>query len=70
MQQKLSTLLAGLAAFLVVVALVLAMQHYTAPAPLNASRAAERAAALKEVRETAQKTLTTEIGRASCRERV
>ena len=59
MNQKLATLLAGLGAFLVVAALVFAMKHYTAPVPLNATRAAERAAALKEVRETAQKTLTT-----------
>jgi hypothetical protein len=59
MNHKTVTFLAGLGAFLVVALLVFAMKHYTAPAPLNASRAAERAAALKETRETAQKTLTT-----------
>ena len=58
MNQKACTLLAGLGAFLVVGLLVVAMKYYTAPAPLNASRSAERAAARKEVREAAQKTLS------------
>ena len=35
------TFLAGLGAFLVVALLIFAMKHYTAPVPLNASRAAE-----------------------------
>jgi len=42
--------LAILGAFLIVAALVLAMRHYVKTEPLNASRAAERAAALKEIR--------------------
>ena len=37
-------------AFLIVGALVLAMRHYTRTEPLNANRATERAAALKELR--------------------
>ncbi len=59
MNPKFVTCLAGLGAFLVVGVLIFAMKHYTAPAPLNAARAAERAAARKEVAETARKTLTT-----------
>ncbi len=59
MNHKTVTFLAGLGAFLVVALLIFAMKHYTAPVPLNASRAAERAAALKEIREAGQKTLTT-----------
>jgi hypothetical protein len=39
-----------LGAFLIVAALVWAMRHYTQAAALNAGRAAERAAALKELR--------------------
>lgn len=58
MNQKACTFLAGAGAFLVVALLVVAMKHYTAPAPLNASRSAERAAARKEVREAAEKTLS------------
>ena len=58
MNQKVCTLLAGVGAFLVVGLLVVAMKYYTAPAPLNASRSAERAAARKEVREAAEKTLS------------
>jgi len=42
--------LAVLGAFLIVAALVWAMRHYTRPEPLNASRAAERAKALAELR--------------------
>ncbi len=41
--------LALVGAFLIVGALVFAMRHYTRPEPLNANRAAERAAALKEL---------------------
>ena len=41
---------ATLGAFLIVALLVWAMRHYTQPAPLNASRAAERATALAELR--------------------
>src|SRR5437868_9627256 len=59
MNQKTISLFAGLAAFLVVGVLVFALKHYTEPAPLNASRSGERAAARKEVREAAQKTLNT-----------
>ena len=59
MNPKAVTCLAGLGAFLVVGLLVVAMKHYIAPVPLNASRSAERAAARKEVREAAQKTLST-----------
>jgi hypothetical protein len=43
-------LAAILGSFLIAAALVLAMRHYTQPAPLNASRAAERARALAELR--------------------
>jgi len=39
-----------LGAFLIVAALVFAMRHYLITPPLNANRAAERAAALKELR--------------------
>ena len=42
--------IAILGAFLIVAALVWAMRHYTQPEPLNASRAAERAKALAEIR--------------------
>ena len=59
MNNKFATFLAGLGAFFIVVLLVFAMKHYTRPAPLNQARAAERSAALKEVREAATKTLNT-----------
>jgi hypothetical protein len=39
-----------LGAFLIVAALVFAMRHYLKSEPINANRAAERAAALKELR--------------------
>ena len=39
-----------LGALLIVAALVWAMRHYTAPEPVNANRAAERAKALGELR--------------------
>jgi hypothetical protein len=42
--------IAILGAFLIVVALVWAMRHYTRPEPLNANRAAERARALADLR--------------------
>ena len=48
-----------LGAFLIVAALVWAMQHYTRPAPLNANRAAERAKALAELRAGEAETLHT-----------
>jgi hypothetical protein len=48
-----------LGAFLIVAALVWAMQHYTSPAPLNAGRAAERANALKELRAAESAALQT-----------
>jgi len=41
-----------LCALLIVAALVWAMRHYTAPEPVNANRAAERAKALAELRAT------------------
>jgi len=47
-----------LGAFLIVGALVLAMRHYTRVEPLNANRAAERAAALKELRAAARLALS------------
>lgn len=59
MNPKPLPLLAGLAGLLVVVALVQAMKHYTAPPPLNQARAAERHAALKEVRESSQASLSS-----------
>ncbi|MEY2409410.1 MAG: hypothetical protein QOF48_2080 [Verrucomicrobiota bacterium] len=59
MNHKAVTFLAGLGAFLVVALLIFAMKHYIAPAPLSASRSAERAAALKEIRESSQKLLAT-----------
>lgn len=46
-------------AFLIVGALVYVMQKYTQTAPLNANRAAERAAALKELRATESDALHT-----------
>jgi hypothetical protein len=42
--------MALIGAFLIIGALVMAMRHYTKTEPLNANRAAERAAALKELR--------------------
>jgi hypothetical protein len=59
MNHKLATFFAGLGAFLVVALLVLAMKHYTRPAPLNAGRAEERKKALAEVHEAGVKTLNT-----------
>ena len=50
---------AVIGAFLIVGALVMAMRHYTTTEPLNANRAAERAAALKELRATEADALTT-----------
>ena len=49
---KLAYGLAVLGAFLIVGALVFAMQNYTKTEPLNANRAAERAKALGELRAT------------------
>ncbi len=46
-------------AFLIVAALVWAMQHYTRPEPLNANRAAERAKALAELRAAEAESLHT-----------
>lgn len=46
-------------AFLIVGALVMAMRHYTKVEPINANRAAERAAALKELRATEADALTS-----------
>lgn len=51
--------IAILGAFLIVAALVWAMRHYTQPAPLNAARAAERAAALRELRASESDALHT-----------
>jgi len=48
-----------LGAFLIVAGLVWAMRHYTQTPPLNANRAAERAAALKELRATEADALNT-----------
>jgi len=48
-----------LGASLIVAGLVWAMRHYTQVAPLNANRAAERAAALKELRSSESDTLQT-----------
>ena len=59
MNHRIATILAGLGAFLVVALLVVAMKYYTRPTPLNQARAAERSAALKEVREAAAKALNT-----------
>ena len=56
---KMAYTLAVLGAFLIAGALVLAMQHYTKVEPLNANRAAERAAALKELRATEVDVLNT-----------
>ena len=47
---KMAYVLGVAGAFLIVGALVLAMQHYTQSEPLNAKRAAERAAALRDLR--------------------
>jgi len=46
-------------ALLIVLVLILAMQHYTRPAPLNEKRAAERAKALAELRGVEHNELTT-----------
>ena len=51
--------LAVIGAFLIVGALVLAMRHYAKIEPLNANRAAERAAALKELRAAEADALTS-----------
>jgi hypothetical protein len=51
--------LAILGAFLIVAALVWAMRHYTQSAPLNAARAAERAAALRDLRASETAALQT-----------
>lgn len=59
MNHKIATFCAGLGAFLVVALLVFAMKYYTRTAPLNQARAAERSAALKEVREASAKALNT-----------
>jgi hypothetical protein len=48
-----------LGAFLIVAALVYAMQHYSQPSALNAERAAARAKALKELRGAEEEALTT-----------
>jgi uncharacterized protein YdaU (DUF1376 family) len=45
--------------FLIVAALVLAMQHYTQPAPLGEDRAATRAKALAELRAAEAEALTS-----------
>jgi hypothetical protein len=50
---------AVLGAFLIVAALVWAMRHYTQAPDLNANRAAERAAALKELRAAEANNLHT-----------
>ncbi len=50
---------AVIGAFLIVAALVWAMQRYTRPAPLNANRAAERAKALAELRAAEYQAMTT-----------
>lgn len=57
MNPRVCTFLAAVGAFLVVALLIFAMKRYTAPAPLSQARVAERAAALKEVREAGQKAL-------------
>jgi hypothetical protein len=54
---SLAYLIAVLGAFLIVAGLVWAMHRYTAPAPLGANRAAERAKALAELRATEKDTL-------------
>ncbi len=51
--------LALVGAFLIVGALVMAMRHYTWTEPPNANRAAERAAALKELRATETEALNS-----------
>lgn len=56
---KAAWLLAVVGAFLIVGALVFAMRRYTHTEPLNANRAAERAAALKELRATEADALTS-----------
>ena len=74
MNHKAVSVLATLAAFLVVGVLIFAMKRFTAPAPLNQARAVERATALKEVRETSQKALNntdvTDAGKGFFRLRV
>ena len=50
-----------LGAFLIVAALVWAMQHYTRAPSLNANRAAERASALKELRAAETEALHTTV---------
>src|SRR5450759_1084736 len=49
-KSKMMYFFAILGAFLIVAALVFAMRHYMKSEPVNANRAAERAAALKELR--------------------
>lgn len=51
--------LAIIGAFLIVGALVMAMRHYTRTAPLNANRASERAATLKELQAAETEALHT-----------
>jgi len=57
MNSKALSVLATLGAFFVVAVLIFAMKRFTAPAPLSQARATERATALKEVRENAEKAL-------------
>ena len=56
---KLVTLLGILGSFLVVAALVLAMKHYTQPAPLNTARVEERKKALVDLRAEDARALST-----------
>jgi hypothetical protein len=56
---RLAYAIALLGAFLIVVALVWAMRHYTRPVPLNANRAAERAKALAELNAQNKEALET-----------
>jgi hypothetical protein len=56
---KLVTFLGILGSFLVVVALVWAMKHYTRPAPLNTARVEERKKALVELRSEDARGLST-----------
>ncbi len=55
----LAYVLAVVGAFLIVAVLVWAMQHYTQPPALNATRAAERAKALAELRAAEAQAMTT-----------
>jgi hypothetical protein len=59
MNNKIVTFLGVLGSFLIVAALVWAMNYYTRPAPLNQARVEERKKALMEIRAENERGLNT-----------